>query len=311
MVNSGKIVAGGSCNVVAPADSLCPPPTLNVNLNPTTIPDKGTYSLKYDSLNTKNCSVTFPTGETIATYPVAYDFGNVSGERGPVTRDWTVSCLGTNGAIVKKTVTLKIQGPCETVSCPVPKDPCEVNPSSCAPTHKYVCSDGVDNDNDGKVDAADPGCSPYGVYLPKYNTEINKNILCLDVSGNPIVCPVPVDPVCVSGDSRPSCPQEPSTVTDGSSQAKIISFTANPKLILYDKSSKISWKVEGLTGSKKCNITYYTDSSESQADFGTVAASNAESNKVTDLLRKKTTYVLTCGNEIRETTVSVYSLYES
>jgi hypothetical protein len=235
----------------------------------------------------------------------------VSGTEGPTTKTWTVTCAGVNGTSITKTATLTVKGMCDSVNCPIPKDPCETNPASCEPDHKYICNDGVDNDSDGKVDAADPGCSPFGVYKPKYNTEINKNILCLDAGGNPIVCPVPADPVCDDEHTSPSCVGQPTNI-GGESTINIVSFQAVPKLVRYGAASLISWKVDGLAAGQKCKLSYYEGSdSSAKTAWGDVTTTNSTSNKTTGTLTKKTNYVLTCGTESKEATVSIYSLFES
>ncbi len=311
MTTAGNITCNGSCSAsVAPSNTLCPPPTLTLTLNPTTIKHKGDYSLKYHSTYTTSCNITYPDG-AVASGPTSYDWGTVSGTEGPASKTWTVSCAGINGTNVSKTATLTVKSMCDSVNCPIPKDPCETNPASCEPDHKYVCNDGVDNDSDGKVDAADPGCSPFGVYIPKYNTEINKNILCLDTNGNPIICPVPTDPVCTTEYTSPSCSGQPTNL-GGESTIKIVSFQAVPKLVRYGEASQISWKVEGLVAGQKCKLAYYDNASPAiKTAWGDVTTANSTSNKTTGTLTKKTNYTLTCGAQVQEATVSIYSLFES
>lgn len=307
MTNPGTQTCSGSCTAtVAPANTLCPPPTLSVTLSPTTIADKGTYSLKYSSANTRSCDVTFPDGRVSSNMAPSYDWGAVSGTRGPATLTWSVTCLGLNESTVTKTATLSVRSECDTVVCPIPGPVASsTNPSA---TPIPFCRDTVDNDGDGLIDAADPGCKVGGVYDPNRNTEINRDILCINASGNPIVCPVQ-DPVtaCATNPTLAIC----STSSTGGPAATIALFDVKPKVVRHSGEAALSWEVANLTGTRSCSLAYFTETDPTLVPFGTITSSNAISTKPTGPLTKKTTYRLTCGNAYQEVVVSIYSLYEN
>jgi hypothetical protein len=306
MTNPGTQTCSGSCSAtVAPANSLCPPPTLSVTLTPTTIGDKGTYSLKYSSANTRSCDVTFPDGRITPNMATSYDWGAVSGTRGPATLTWSVTCLGLNESTVTKTATLSVKSQCDTVVCPIPGPVASTTNSAATPIP--ACRDTADNDGDGLIDAADPGCKVGGVYDPNRNTEINREILCIDAAGNPTVCPVQ-DPttLCSTNPTLAIC----STSSTADTAATITLFDAKPKVVRHSGSATLSWEVAGLTGTRSCSLEYYRDGS-ALTPFGTITSANAVSTKSTGPLTEKTTYRLTCGNAYQEAVVSIYSLYEN
>jgi hypothetical protein len=63
MTTVGSVTCNGSCSAsTAPSNTLCPPPTLILTLNPTVINHKADYSLKYHSTYTTACDITYPDG---------------------------------------------------------------------------------------------------------------------------------------------------------------------------------------------------------------------------------------------------------